>query len=209
MSNAIEQARRKMYEHIEALEFALRNNPKPILFGNIEQALVAYLEELRKDRKFCEDAVALSEAKAAKSKEECDTLRDRLKAFEAAIQTSAEIIKGLRAELDGASYGENCTIHQDEQASKNAMANSLLDAVTLTQGARGNTSSAKTDPYTLGYSSVGKCSNPFPINTVERLHWYDGFKDAKKDCTHPGAIKSGERSGYCARCGEEIYRIGL
>lgn len=38
--------------------------------------------------------------------------------------------------------------------------------------------SAKTDPYTLGYGSIGKCSNPFPINTLERLHWENGASDA-------------------------------
>jgi len=90
---------------------------------------------------------------------ERDTLRNRIQAFEMASQTSAEVIKGLREELKGFRYSFKCV------------------SGTSAQDSTENAASAKTDPYTLGYSSVGKCSNPFPINTVERLHWNDGARD--------------------------------
>lgn len=187
MTNAIEQTRREMYSALSTLKGRIEINYsiKDMQRGadEFEHSLEAHLGELNKDRKFCEDIVALSEAKAAKAKEECDTLRNRIQAFEMASQTSAEIIKGLRAELQNANRSFNCTINPSEEARKNANMQDLMRACTSAQDSKENAASAKTDPYTLGYSSVGKCSNPFPINTVERLHWENGHVDRMKSMT--------------------------
>lgn len=192
MTNAIEQTRREMHAK---LKFAWEMiSPYSLLAARIndfESVLEAHLEALRKESANQQSRLELNEslangfsdqvATANKINtgliEQRDTLRNRLQAFEMASQTSAEIIKRLRAKLDSAKFGVNCTVRPDEQASKNEKAAALLEAATLAQGSRENASSAKTDPYTLGYSSVGKCSNPFPINTVERLHWNDGARD--------------------------------
>lgn len=48
MTNAIEQTKREMYEHLDVLKYVYRNNPKPMLFGHLESAMEAHLEELRK-----------------------------------------------------------------------------------------------------------------------------------------------------------------
>ena len=48
MTNAIEQTKREMYEHLDVLKYAYRNNPKAMLFGHFDSALEAHLEELRK-----------------------------------------------------------------------------------------------------------------------------------------------------------------
>jgi len=117
--------------------------------------------------------------------EERDDIRNRLQAFEMASQTSAEIIKGLREELKAL---------KSVSSERGDM---------LAQDSTENASSAKTDPYTLGYGSLGKCSNPFPINTVERLHWNDGHRDAQADeqnqkveaCKHTLT-----RYGRCTKC---------
>lgn len=124
-----------------------------IVMNAMHSVMQAKIDELKSKNKGLEEMNMLL-------KDERDVLRNRLQAFEMASQTSAEIIKGLREELKGFKSVSGCMSGTSAQDSKE------------------NASSAKTDPYTLGYSSVGKCSNPFPINTVERLHWNDGYREA-------------------------------
>lgn len=129
-----------------------------VVMNAMHSVMQAKIDELKSKNKGLEEMNMLL-------KDERDVLRNRLQAFEMASQTSAEIIKGLREELrslKSVSSGSGSIPAQDSKE---------------------NASSAKTDPYTLGYSSVGKCSNPFPINTVERLHWENGHVDRMKSMT--------------------------
>lgn len=149
MTNAIEQTRREMYTWLRWIKDCL----EPCKETGVKNTGVAFDEALE-----CHLEELRKEKCALLS--ERDTLRNRLQAFEMASQTSAEIIKGLREELRSLKSVSNRSGSIPAQDSKE------------------NASSAKTDPYTLGYSSVGKCSNPFPINTAEYLHWDAGARAA-------------------------------
>lgn len=141
MTNAIEQTKREMYK---ALSIVIQYfNSLPI--QKLESALEDHLEELRKDRA----AVA----------EERDTMRNQLQALQMASSTAAEVIRGLRRELEEAREGVTAADAKPKA---------------------GNASCERMDAHTMGFNGAGKCSNPFPTNTVERLHWNDGANDAKE-----------------------------
>lgn len=203
MTNAIEQTRREMYKWLLSVKQLADSQASSQAAEMLELCLEIHLELLRKESAHQQSRLELNESLANGFSEQVatankintdlieqrDTLRNRLQAFEMASQTSAEIIKGLRAELEVAKRSVDYTIRVEATGSRiNA---DLPMAATRAQDSTENSPSAKTDPYTLGYSSVGKCSNPFPINTIERLHWNDGFKDALADEKNQN-IESGE-----------------
>jgi hypothetical protein len=147
MTNAIEQTKREMWESIANAKgrISINYSVKDMMRGveEFEGLLEDHLEELRKDRA----AVA----------EERDTMRNQLQALQMASSTAAEVIRGLRRELEEAREGV-----------------SAADA----KAEAGSASSERMDAYTMGLNDAGKCSNPFPTNTIERLHWNDGANDA-------------------------------
>lgn len=149
MTNAVEQTKREMYDALANLKgrIGINYSIKDMLRGadEFEHALEAHLEELRKDRA----AIA----------EERDTMRNQLQALQMASSTAAEVIRGLRRELEEAREGVTAADIREEA---------------------GNAYSEPVDAYTHGFIGAGKCSNPFPINTVERLHWNDGANEAKE-----------------------------
>lgn len=175
MTNAIEQTKREMYGALASLKGRVDINysVKDILRGvdEFEGLLEDHLEELRKamvtineSTVRCAQASAGSfvdlEARVATLTEERDELRNKLQAQQMASATSAEIISGLRKDLFEARS---------------------FDTGAMQRVQAGNTSSDRTDAYTLGFNGAGKCSNPFPTNTIERLHWNDGANDAKAE----------------------------
>lgn len=178
MTNTIEQTKREMYRSFIDLQRQLiqENIPslalgKCVSMGQFEAALEAHLEELRKAMvTINESTVRCTQASAgtfvdlaarvATLTEERDELRNKLQAQQMASATSADVIRGLREELQSL-----------------RMERAVLGS---TSGPRlqENASGERTDAYTLGFNGAGKCSNPFAINTIERLHWNDGANDA-------------------------------
>lgn len=174
MTNAIEQARREMYEALASMKGRIEINYsiKDMQRGadEFEHALEAHLEALRlrneAQRQIIEDAGGTNELsyRLSAMAEERDTLRNKIQAMEMASQTSAEVIGVLREEL--------------RETRKSALGEKWSRMVAEMLYPNKNASSERTDPYKLGFGSVGKCSNPFPTNTIERLHWNDGYRDA-------------------------------
>lgn len=183
MTNAIEQTRCEMYESFIGVKTYAGCKALVELF---EARLEAHLEELRKDRKFCDDVVALSEAKAAKAKEECDTLRNRLQAFEMASQTSAEIIKGLREELKGFKSVSGYMSGTSAQDSKE------------------NAASANTDPFAIGFLMVVRAEFDNRIRTTCTA--CNRTTDEFKKTTAARQQEEGLRSGYRGSNGQAQMR---
>lgn len=168
MTNAIEQTKRQMYSRLANLNSTVGNsNMARELF---ESALEAHLEALRQrnetQRQIIEEAGGTNDLsyRLSAMTEERDTLRNKIQAMEMASQTSAEVIGRLREEL--------------RKTRKSALGEKWSRMVAEMLYPKENASSERTDPYKLGFGSVGKCSNPFPTNTIERLHWNDGYRDA-------------------------------
>lgn len=132
MTTEIESTKREMYQGLKEIKTFCDFSLSPIV-GDFEEKMEAHLEALRKDR-----ASLIADRDAA---------RNQLQALQMASQTAAEVIRGLRSELE---------------ESRETTAGEVK---------------AKTDPYTLGFNGAGKCSCPFPINTIERLHWMDGARE--------------------------------
>lgn len=93
MTNAIEQTKREMYRAISIIRETPYHGSGARYFSvpeyvldNFEGHLEAHLESMRQDRA----AVA----------EERDTMRNQLQALQMASSTAAEVIRGLRRELD-------------------------------------------------------------------------------------------------------------
>lgn len=92
MTNAIEQTKRVMYMSLTAVKNLVGQRAFPTAsLPKFECCLEAHLEELRKDR--------------AVVAEERDTMRNQLQALQMASSTAAEVIRGLRRELEEAREG--------------------------------------------------------------------------------------------------------
>lgn len=76
MAKTTEELRREMYEALDVLKYAIRNTPKPLLMGLLENSTEAYLEALHQDH---------------------DDLRKRLKAFEFANKSAGELLRDALA----------------------------------------------------------------------------------------------------------------
>lgn len=112
MTNAIEQAKREMYEHLELLKYAYRNNPKPMLFGFFETSIEAYLDQVRQDhealhetaRKRFEDVQAIEAANDKLSK----SLRCANETIQRCAAQSLETIRDLESRLESAINLQKC-----------------------------------------------------------------------------------------------------
>lgn len=168
MTNAIEQTKREMYGFLDEVKQVIDGGGVPrISMPLFESSLEAHLEELRKAMvTINESAVRCAQAssgsfvdlaaRVATLTEERDELRNKLQAQQMASATSAEIISGLRKDLFEARSFDTGAMQRVQPQ---------------------NATSERTDAYTLGFNGSGKCSNPFPINTMERLHWNDGANE--------------------------------
>lgn len=110
MTNAIEQTRREMYN---ALELLRGHRPPAYFFDNFEGHLEAHLEELRKGMAALAEALKIATAHKFELIEERDTLRNKLQALQMASSTAAEVIRGLRSELEEAREGISKPVAND------------------------------------------------------------------------------------------------
>lgn len=115
MTNAIEQTRREMYKNLESHRIQCRQwyaSEQTMKF--FEESLEAHLEELRKGLVALErrndsqyESINILQPRLEVMTEERDTLRNKLQALKMASSTAAEVIRGLRSELEEARDGSN------------------------------------------------------------------------------------------------------
>lgn len=102
--------------------------------------------------------------------------------FQSALEDHLE---ALRAELEYERKRANDAIESRDamqlrlHAVDHAYSEQQSRSGTLAQDSSENVASEAPDPYMMGYRSAGRTCNPFPINTIERLHWNDGANDSR------------------------------
>lgn len=120
MTNAIEQTGRMMYFELALIRRSVKNS-RTLRSSDIDQfedKLEAHLEELRKGMVACNESTVKCaqhsaeafvdlESRLSTMTEERDTLRNKLQALQMASSTAAEVICGLRSELEEARDGSN------------------------------------------------------------------------------------------------------
>ena len=142
MQKEIETTRREMYADLKKVESMV--GPY-VAFQRFGDSLEAHLEVLRKE-------INSSAVTAEDLRQECDSLRNQLQALRMANQTAAEVIRGLKSELEESRECVSKLIKKDETGVKSG-----------------------DDPYSRGFNGIGQAC-PYPVNTIERLHWMDGYR---------------------------------
>ncbi len=206
MTNAIEQTKREMYEALKKVNGCFGNT---LPMAKLESALEAHLEELRKA------LVAANQLTVRCAQNSADSfveLERENKDLQRCNDTQREtIVRKDQENVDIALRLGKMTKERDDIT----LRLHAVDHAYREQQRNGGTSgpvyndrgaSEQADPYTLGYGSLGKCGNPFPINTIERLHWNDGANDARNRLIQSGTRQEeGMRSGSIGCNGQAGY----